>query len=84
MLWLRLRWAGGRHLFGGTPAMGLYLMYHAAKRLLDGKGLKIARSLVSNYWTSLDMAGCSLTVTALDADLLKLWDAPVHTAALRW
>jgi len=70
--------------FGGTPAMELYLMYHAAKRLLDGKGLKIARSLVGNYCTSLDMAGCSLTVTALDADLLKLWDAPVHTAALRW
>src|SRR5262245_25127897 len=70
--------------FGGTPSMELYLMYHAAKRLLDAKGLKISRSLVGNYCTSLDMAGCSLTVTALDADLLKLWDAPVHTAALRW
>ena len=70
--------------FGGTPSMELYVMYDAAKRLLDGKGLKIARSLVGNYCTSLDMAGCSLTVTALDADLLKLWDAPVHTAALRW
>ena len=70
--------------FGGTPSMELYVMYDAAKRLLDGKGLKIARSLVGNYCTSLDMAGCSLTVTALDADLLKLWDSPVHTAALRW
>jgi dihydroxyacetone kinase-like protein len=70
--------------FGGTPSMELYVMYDAAKRLLDGKGLKIARSLVGNYCTSLDMAGCSLTVTALDADLMKLWDAPVHTAALRW
>jgi phosphoenolpyruvate---glycerone phosphotransferase subunit DhaK len=70
--------------FGGTPSMELYVMYDAAKRLLDGKGLKIARSLVGNYCTSLDMAGCSLTVTALDVDLLKLWDAPVHTAALRW
>jgi len=70
--------------FGGTPSMELYVMYDAAKRLLDGTGLKIARSLVGNYCTSLDMAGCSLTVTALDADLLKLWDAPVHTAALRW
>jgi dihydroxyacetone kinase-like protein len=70
--------------FGGTPSMELYVMYDAAKRLLDGKGLKIARSLVGNYCTSLDMAGCSLTVTALDTDLLKLWDAPVHTAALRW
>jgi dihydroxyacetone kinase-like protein len=70
--------------FGGTPAMELYVMYDAAKRLLDGKGLKIARSLVGNYCTSLDMAGCSLTVTALDGELTKLWDAPVHTAALRW
>jgi phosphoenolpyruvate---glycerone phosphotransferase subunit DhaK len=70
--------------FGGTPAMELYLMYDAARRALDGKGLKVARSLVGNYCTSLDMAGCSLTVTALDDELARLWDAPVHTAALRW
>ena len=81
--------AGGEVLllvngFGGTPAMELYLMYDAARRLLEAKGLKVARSLVGNYCTSLDMAGCSLTVTALDDELRGLWDAPVHTAALRW
>jgi len=70
--------------YGGTPAMELYLMFDAAKRVLDGKGLKVARALVGNYCTSLEMAGCSLTVTALDAELRRLWDAPVHTAALRW
>ena len=70
--------------FGATPSMELYLMYGAARRLLEAKGLKVARSLVGNYCTSLDMAGCSLTVTALDAELLGLWDAPVQTAALRW
>jgi dihydroxyacetone kinase-like protein len=70
--------------YGGTPAMELYLMFDAAKRVLDGRGLKTARSLVGNYCTSLEMAGCSLTVTAFDAELTRLWDAPVHTAALRW
>ena len=70
--------------FGGTPAMELYLMYQSARRLLEARGLKVARSLVGNYCTSLDMAGCSLTVTALDDELVGLWDAPVHTAALRW
>ena len=70
--------------FGGTPAMELYLMYQSARRLLEARGLKVARSLVGNYCTSLDMAGCSLTVTALDDELTGLWDAPVHTAALRW
>jgi dihydroxyacetone kinase-like protein len=70
--------------FGGTPAMELYLMYNAAKRILDGKGIKAARSLVGSYVTSLEMAGCSLTVTALDGELTALWDAPIHTTALRW
>ena len=70
--------------FGGTPSMELYLMYDNARRVLESKGLKVARSLVGNYCTSLDMAGCSLTVTALDDELTALWDAPVHTAALRW
>ena len=70
--------------FGGTPPMELYLMYDAARRLLEKRGIKIARSLVGTYVTSLDMAGCSITVTMLDDEMLKLWDAPVHTAALRW
>ncbi|ANY82821.1 dihydroxyacetone kinase subunit DhaK (plasmid) [Microvirga ossetica] len=70
--------------FGGTPAMELYLMFDSAKRLLDNAGAILARSLVGPYVTSLDMAGCSLTVTVLDDVLIRLWDQPVHTAALRW
>jgi dihydroxyacetone kinase-like protein len=70
--------------FGGTPLMELYLMYHAAHRIVTGKGLSVARSLVGNYVTSLEMAGCSITVCLLNDELKKLWDAPVHTAALRW
>ena len=69
---------------GGTPAMELYLVYHAAAQLCEARGLKIACSLVGNYCTSLDMAGCSITVTKLDAEMQRLWDAPVKTAALRW
>jgi dihydroxyacetone kinase-like protein len=70
--------------FGGTPAMELYLMYNSARRLLEARGLRVVRSLVGNYVTSLDMAGCSLTVTLLDEESSRLWDAPVHTPALRW
>ncbi len=70
--------------FGGTPAMELYLMFNAAKRLLEKHGLSVKRSLVGNYVTSLDMAGCSVTVTRLDTEIAMLWDAPVHTAGLRW
>ncbi len=70
--------------FGATPSMELYLMYGAARRLLERAGMRVARSLVGNYVTSLDMAGCSVTVTLADAALCQLWDAPVHTAALRW
>ncbi len=70
--------------FGGTPAMELYLMYHAAAAQLAKHGIRPVRSLVGNYVTSLDMAGCSITVTLLDDEMAKGWDAPVHTAALRW
>jgi dihydroxyacetone kinase-like protein len=70
--------------FGGTPLMELYLIYHAAAAGLAAQGVKIARSLVGSYVTSLDMAGGSLTVTALDDDIARHWDAPVHTPALRW
>jgi dihydroxyacetone kinase-like protein len=70
--------------FGATPLMELYLMYGAARRLLGQHGIKIARSLTGSYVTSLDMAGCSVTVTMLDEEMLELWDEPVHTAALRW
>jgi phosphoenolpyruvate---glycerone phosphotransferase subunit DhaK len=70
--------------FGGTPLMELYLLYHCAEQLLAQRELRVIRSLVGNYTTSLEMAGASLTVTVLDEELKALWDAPVHAAALRW
>jgi dihydroxyacetone kinase-like protein len=70
--------------FGGTPAMELYLMVHSALRVLRGNGIRVSRFLTGSYVTSLEMAGCSITVSLLDDTLRKLWDAPVHTAALRW
>jgi phosphoenolpyruvate---glycerone phosphotransferase subunit DhaK len=70
--------------FGATPLIELYLLYHEARRVLLGAGLAPARSLVGSYVTSLDMAGASITVSLLEGDTAKLWDAPVHTPALRW
>ena len=70
--------------FGGTPLMELYLMVNATTKLLNAAGLKVVRHLTGSYVTSLEMAGCSLTVTAVDAAMLELWDTPVHTPALRW
>jgi phosphoenolpyruvate---glycerone phosphotransferase subunit DhaK len=70
--------------FGATPLMELYLMYNAARSLLEKRGTRVVRSLVGNYVTSLDMAGCSITVSMLDEELLQLWDAAVETPALRW
>jgi dihydroxyacetone kinase-like protein len=69
---------------GGTPLMELYLMVHAARAILDGRGLRVSRHLTGSLVTSLDMAGCSITVSVLDDAARALWDAPVHTAALRW
>jgi phosphoenolpyruvate---glycerone phosphotransferase subunit DhaK len=69
---------------GGTPLIELYLMYGEVAPLLEAAGMSIARSLVGNYITSLDMAGCSLTVLKADDELLHLWDAPVVTPGLRW
>ncbi len=69
--------------FGGTPALELYLMYDAARRQCEKHGVRVTRSLVGNYVTSLEMAGCSITLTVLDDEIATLWDAPVHTAALR-
>jgi phosphoenolpyruvate---glycerone phosphotransferase subunit DhaK len=70
--------------FGGTPLMELYLMYDAARRFCAGRNLTVARSLVGNYTTSLDMAGCSITLSQFDDELIGIWDKPLHTAALRW
>ena len=70
--------------FGGTPSMELYLMYNSARRMFEKRGVTVVRSLVGSYVTSLDMAGCSITLAMLDDETAALWDAPVHTAALRW
>ena len=70
--------------FGATPLIELYLMVNSAKRILDGAGIKATRFLTGSYVTSLDMAGVSITVSVLDGQAKELWDAPVHTAALRW
>lgn len=70
--------------FGGTPLIELYLMYDAFATALEKHGIIPVRKLVGNYVTSLDTAGCSLTVSVLDEELLGLWDDPVRTAALRW
>ena len=59
-------------------------MYNDARTGFETAGCTVARSLVGNFVTSLDMAGCSVTVSLLDDEMKRLWDAPVHTAALRW
>jgi dihydroxyacetone kinase-like protein len=70
--------------FGATPLIQLYLMVHCANRILDGAGIAATRFLTGSYVTALDMAGASVTVSVLDSQTKALWDAPVHTAALRW
>jgi dihydroxyacetone kinase-like protein len=70
--------------FGATPAMELYTMFNSARAQLGRHGIGVGRALVGSYVTSLDMAGCSVTVTLLDDEIAAYWDAPVHTAALRW
>lgn len=69
---------------GSTPLVELYIVFRRAAEGLAERGITVARSLVGNYVTSLDMQGCSITLTKLDDGLLELWDAPVQTAALRW
>ncbi|MBO0871972.1 MAG: dihydroxyacetone kinase subunit DhaK [Pseudonocardia sp.] len=69
---------------GATPLLELYLMYGEVAAILDKAGVRIARSLVGNYITSLDMAGCSVTLLRVDDELLRWWDAPVGTPGLRW
>lgn len=69
---------------GATPLIELYLMYGEVHRLLEKAGIAVARNLVGNYITSLDMAGCSVTLVRADDELVDLWDAPVNTPSLRW
>jgi dihydroxyacetone kinase-like protein len=69
---------------GGTPLIELYVMYNEVRQLLDSAGITVARSLVGNYITSLEMAGSSVTLLKVDDELVRLWDAPVNTPGLRW
>lgn len=69
---------------GGTPLMELYIVFRHLAELCDARGIAIRRNLVGNYITSLEMAGCSITMMEVDDALLRWWDAPVRTPALRW
>jgi len=69
---------------GGTPLIELYIVYNALHKILQARNIAIVRSLVGSYITSLEMAGCSITLVRMDDQLLRYWDAPVHTPALRW
>src|SRR5205809_563619 len=69
---------------GGTPAIELYIVYNELHKLLEERGIKIARNLIGSYITSLEMAGTSITLLKLDDELTRLWDAPVRTPGLRW
>ncbi|MFV0452763.1 MAG: dihydroxyacetone kinase subunit DhaK [Propioniciclava sp.] len=69
---------------GGTPLLELYIMYNEVAKLLEKAGVTVARNLVGNYITSLEMAGSSVTLLKADDDMIKLWDAPVNTVGLRW
>jgi phosphoenolpyruvate---glycerone phosphotransferase subunit DhaK len=69
---------------GGTPLLELYVVYNKVAAMCRDRGVTIERNLVGSYITSLEMAGCSITLLKLDDDMVRLWDAPVHTAALRW
>ena len=69
---------------GGTPLIELYVVYNELNKFLKGRGITITRNLIGSYITSLEMAGCSITLLKLNDDYTKLWDAPVKTAGLRW
>jgi dihydroxyacetone kinase-like protein len=69
---------------GGTPLIELYLVYNELTKFLKGRGIEIARNLIGSYITSLEMAGCSITLLKLNDDFVRLWDAPVKTPGLRW
>ena len=69
---------------GGTPLMELYIIFRRLAELCEARDITISRNLIGNYVTALEMAGCSLSLLAVDDELLRWWDAPVHTPALRW
>jgi dihydroxyacetone kinase-like protein len=69
---------------GGTPLIELYIVFRRLAEVCRGHAITIERSLIGNYITALEMAGCSITLLKIDDELLRLWDAPVLTPALRW
>ena len=69
---------------GGTPESELHIVYGRARSRLESRGIEVARSLVGSFVTSLEMRGCSITLLRMDDEFVELWDAPVHTARLRW
>lgn len=69
---------------GGTPLIELYVVFNELANLCKDRGITIGRNLIGNYITSLEMAGCSITLLKLDDELKRFWDAPVHTPGLRW
>jgi dihydroxyacetone kinase-like protein len=69
---------------GGTPLIELYIVYNEVAKFMEGRGVTIARNLIGSYITSLEMAGCSITLLKLSDELIRLWDAPVKTPGLRW
>ncbi len=69
---------------GGTPLLELYVVYAEVAKIAQEHGLSIERNLIGNYITSLEMQGCSITLVKLDDDMVRYWDAPVNTPALRW
>jgi dihydroxyacetone kinase-like protein len=69
---------------GGTPLLELYVVYNKVAAMCRDRGITIERNLIGSYITSLEMAGVSITVLKLDDEMVRLWDAPVNTAALRW
>jgi phosphoenolpyruvate---glycerone phosphotransferase subunit DhaK len=69
---------------GGTPLIELYIVANELAKIVQSRDITIARSLIGSYITSLEMAGCSITLLRLDDEMVRYWDAPVHTPALRW
>ncbi len=69
---------------GGTPISELYIVSRKLVEVCEAKGLKIVRNLIGSYITSLEMQGCSITLLKVDREIVRLWDAPVKTAALKW
>jgi dihydroxyacetone kinase-like protein len=69
---------------GGTPLLELYIVYAEMERVAAAHGVTVARRLIGNYITSLEMTGCSITLLRAEDEMLSLWDDPVLTAGLRW